>query len=128
LSNKARPWHKVKADYLLGYTPKELEEKYCIPREQIYNKGFKYKWTNEKAQQTEVILHNHKVKIDGILIKSLNNLERIITTSTNDRDIISAAKLIIDMSGLKKVSIDTNLTSEKEITFNVIRNIISPTK
>jgi len=125
---KARPWHMVKIDYLLGTTPAELEKKYNIPKIQISNRACKYGWKNEKDQKVEVVLYNHRDRIEKIIDKSLTELERIINSSSNDKDVIAASKVIIDISGLKKETIDSNINTDKEIIFNVTRKIVNPVK
>lgn len=100
---KITPWTKIKAEYLQGCTPKELALKYKIKAKSISDKATKEKWTLEKSQICVNLLQNTEDRIKDLAQKALNTLEDVILNpDATDKDKVSAAKAILDVSGLKK--------------------------
>lgn len=106
---KVIPWLKIKAEYLQGVTPKDLAEKYQIKPKQISDKANEEKWVAEKAKISENVRENTEGEIKRLTNKALNALEWVIDdVNARQSDIVSAAKAILDISGLK--------SSKQEIT------------
>ena len=98
---KVIPWAKVKAEYLNGVKPKELSAKYQISLQTIYNKINIGKWKNKKEQFSIKLEQSMQDSIKGLATKALEKLDAVLTSSTDDKDIIAAARAILDVSGLK---------------------------
>lgn len=112
MAAKTTPWLKIKAEYLQGVTPKELALKYKIKAKTIHDKASKEKWGEEKSIICENLRENTQDEITRLTAKALNALEGVIDDEMARRsDIVSAAKAILDISGLK--------SSKQEITGKV---------
>ncbi len=109
---KITPWTKIKAEYLQGATPKELALKYKTKAKTITEKASKEGWVVEKT-----IICNNLQEIIQDKIKDLSNnalevLNEVMNSpEAKDADKISAAKAILDVSGLK--------TQKQEITGDI---------
>ena len=101
---KTTPWTKIKAEYLQGATPKELAKKYNLTAKQITNKANRDKWVSEK----EIIQNKTRESIQSKIEKLSNNALEVLSEvmshpDTEDKDKVSAARAILDVSGLKSV-------------------------
>ena len=101
---KATPWNKIKADYLNGVTPKELAEKYKIPAKSIHEKASKESWVDEKASISKNLQEDVQAKIKELSNLALDTLKEVINSPESDnKDKVSAARAILDVSGLKSL-------------------------
>lgn len=106
---KGTPWIKIKAEYLQGITPKELAQKYKIKARTISDKAYEEKWGEDKTRISENIRKKTEDRIKGLTNKAFNALEQVLDDENAEyKDKVSAAKAIIDVSGLK--------SSRQEIT------------
>lgn len=122
---KTTPWLKIKAEYLKGVTPKELALKYKLKAKTIHDKAFKEKWSEEKAIISVNIRENAEDEINRLTAKALSALEEVLDDETaKNSDIVSAARAILDISGLKTV--EQKLTGNIQTTPPVIN--IQPVK
>lgn len=97
------PWNKIKKEYLEGVTPKELAIKYKIKAKSISNKANKEKWAIEKQKISENLSKNTEDRIKCLTNKAFDALEQVLDDENAEyKDKVSAAKAIIDVSGLKK--------------------------
>jgi hypothetical protein len=105
-NKKITPWNEIKAEYLQGVTPKELAQKYDIKAKAIHEKASKESWVDEKESISASIIKNVQ-EITQEKIQSLTNLaldtlcEVINSPETEKNTKVSAAKAILDISGLK---------------------------
>ena len=100
---KITPWTKIKAEYLQGGTPKKLALKYKIKAKTISDKAYEDNWKEEKTKISENIREISEDRINDLTKKALNTLEDVILNpDAMDKDKVSAAKAILDVSGLKK--------------------------
>jgi uncharacterized protein YjcR len=101
---KATPWNKIKADYLNGVAPKELAEKYKIPAKSIHEKASKESWVDEKASISKNLQEDVQAKIKELSNLALDTLKEVINSPESDnKDKVSAARAILDVSGLKSL-------------------------
>lgn len=101
---KATPWNKIKADYLNGVAPKELAEKYKIPAKSIHEKASKESWVDEKASISKNLQEDVQTKIKELSNLALDTLKEVINSPESDnKDKVSAARAILDVSGLKSL-------------------------
>lgn len=106
---KATPWLKIKAEYLQGATPKELAENYKIKAKTISDKANRENWVSEKAEIIEKTRESIQDKIQTYSNEAIEVLRGVMNGyETENKDKVSAAKAILDLSGLK--------TSKQEIT------------
>lgn len=99
---KGTPWIKIKAEYLQGVTPKELAQKYGLKTKTISDKATKEKWTAEKSQICVNIREKTEDRIKGLTNKAFQALENVLDDDNAEyKDKVSAAKAILDISGLK---------------------------
>lgn len=99
---KVTAWNKIKADYLNGVTPKELAEKYKIDIDKIYNKIDNDSWAKEKAEINGNIRNDVQEKIKELSNLALDTLREVINDpESENKDKVSAARAILDVSGLK---------------------------
>lgn len=118
---KTTPWTKIKAEYLQGASPKELAEKYKLTAKQITNKANRDKWVCEKQIIQEKTRESIQDKIQALSNKALQALEEVIDNpETENKDKISAARAILDVSGLKSL--------KQEIKTDIIGDITSVVK
>ena len=122
-----RNWKLVKKQFLSGKTPKELEAIHAIPAKSISTRAYKYKWVSERDAKNENLADKYQNEIEIGIDLSFSQLKRIINDPTAaNRDIIAAAKLYIDMSGLLKQTIKNDVTMDKNIEVIINRNAIKP--
>lgn len=130
---KTTPWTKIKAEYLQGATPKELAKKYSLTSQQISNKVKRDKWKLEKDQISHKTTENIQDKIQALSNNALEVLSEVMNNpETENKDKVSAARAILDVSGLKSVKqeITADVKSEvrppqwnKEIAKQVMKDI-----
>lgn len=130
---KTTPWTKIKAEYLQGATPKELAKKYSLTSQQISNKVKRDKWKLEKDQISHKTTKNVQDKIEALSNNALEVLSEVMNNpETENKDKVSAARAILDVSGLKSVKqeITADVKSEvrppqwnKEIAKQVMKDI-----
>lgn len=101
---KLTPWNKIKAEYLQGVTPKDLAQKYKISGKTIREKASKEGWVEEKT----TICNNLQQDIQNRIKKMTNVALEALCDVINDpwcknTDKVSAARAILDVSGLKSL-------------------------
>lgn len=100
---KAIPWVKIKKEYLEGVKPKIIAEKYNITSDSIRTKASKEKWKIEKDAICNKLPQKIEDRINGLTNKALDTCESVIDNPRAAyRDKLQAAKIIMDISGLKK--------------------------
>lgn len=118
---RTTPWTKIKAEYLQGVTPKELAEKYKLAAKTISEKACKENWTEEKAIICKNLQAQTQAKIQKLTNLALDTLQDVIDDEETERGIkVSAAKAILDISGLK--------SSKQELTGGLDLNEIKITR
>lgn len=130
---KTTPWTKIKAEYLQGATPKELAKKYSLTSQQISNKVKRDKWKLEKDQISHKTTENIQDKIQALSNNALDVLCKVMNDPlAENKDKVSAARAILDVSGLKSVKqeITADVKSEvrppqwnKEVAKQVMKDI-----
>lgn len=130
---KTTPWTKIKAEYLQGATPKELAKKYSLTSQQISNKVKRDKWKIEKDLISHKTTKNVQDKIQALSNNALEVLSEVMNNpETENKDKVSAARAILDVSGLKSVKqeITADVKSEvrppqwnKEVAKQVMKDI-----
>lgn len=119
---KITPWNKIKAEYLQGVTPKELALKYKTTARTITNKANAEKWVIEKKIISENLRQTTQDRISGLTNRALDELECVLNDpEAENKDKISAAKAILDISGLK--SLKQEITGGLEVgtpTINIL--------
>ena len=109
---KITPWVKIKAEYLQGATPKDLAKKYKLTARQISDKVTRDKWTIEKTEISGKVRETIQDKIKDLSNNALEVLQEVMNDpEAKDADKVSAAKAILDVSGLK--------TQKQEITGDI---------
>lgn len=104
---KTTPWNKIKAEYLQGVTPKELAQKYHLKAKQISDKANEEKWVAEKAKISENLRIDVQERIKDLTNQALDALCNVINDpECKNTDKVSAAKAILDVSGLKSIKQD----------------------
>lgn len=117
--SKTIEWHKIKADYLNGVTPKELAEKYKIDITKIYNKIDNDSWAKEKTQINENIRNDVQGRIKELTNVALETLYSVINNvEAKDADKISASRAILDVSGLKSLKQEVTGVSGISVIIN----------
>ena len=130
---KTIPWLKLKAEYLQGVTPQMLAKKYKLTSKQIRDKANRGNWANEKATIRDKTRQNLQNKIDVLSNNALEVLSEVMNNlETENKDKVSAARAILDVSGLKSVKqeITADVKSEvrppqwnKEVAKQVMKDI-----
>ncbi len=130
---KSIPWLKLKAEYLQGATPKELAKKYSLTSQQISNKVKRDKWKIEKDLISHKTTKNVQDKIQALSNNALEVLSEVMNNPlAENKDKVSAARAILDVSGLKSVKqeITADVKSEvkppqwnKEVAKQVMKDI-----
>lgn len=101
------PWHKIKAEYLQGVTPKELAEKYKISSKTIREKASKEGWVEVKTTICKNLQQDIQERIKGLTNVALDALCEVINDpECENKDKVSAARAILDISGLKSLKQD----------------------
>ena len=104
---KTTPWNKIKAEYLQGVTPKELAQKYHLKAKQISDKANEEKWVAEKAKISENLRIDVQERIKDLTNQALEALCDVINDpECKNTDKVSAARAILDVSGLKSLKQD----------------------
>ncbi len=104
---KTTPWNKIKAEYLQGVTPKELAQKYHLKAKQISDKANEEKWVAEKAKISENLRIDVQERIKDLTNQALEALCDVINDpECKNADKVSAARAILDVSGLKSLKQD----------------------
>lgn len=104
---KTTPWNKIKAEYLQGVTPKELAQKYHLKAKQISDKANEEKWVAEKAKISENLRIDVQERIKDLTNQALEALCGVINDpECKNADKVSAARAILDVSGLKSLKQD----------------------
>lgn len=104
---KTTPWTKIKAEYLQGATPQSLAGKYKLTSQQIRSKASKEKWTAEKVTISNKVTQNIQDKIQALSTNALEVLSEVMNDpESENKDKVSAARAILDVSGLKSVKQD----------------------
>lgn len=99
---KGIAWLEIKAEYLAGVTPKDLAVKYNVPSKTIREKASKENWVDEKAIIFNNLQQSTQNRIDSLTKKAFNALETVLDDTEADyKDKVSAARAILDVSGLK---------------------------
>lgn len=95
-------WTSIKAEYLDGVPPKKLAEKYKVSYSTLKSKATKEGWTTAKriiSNQVQLDLTEKIKRYSNDAIEVLHNVMK--ADETSNRDKVSAAKSILDISGLK---------------------------
>lgn len=101
------PWHEIKAEYLQGVTPKELAEKYKISGKTIREKASKEGWVEAKTTICNNLQQDIQERIKGLTNVALDALCEVINDpECKNTDKVSAARAILDISGLKSLKQD----------------------
>lgn len=117
---KTTPWTKIKAEYLQGATPKELAKKYKLTAKQITNKASRDKWVNEKEIIQDKTRQNIQSKIQELSNNALEVLSEVMNhPDTEDKDKVSAARAILDVSGLKSIKQEIKADVESVVKHDV---------
>lgn len=114
---KTTPWTKIKAEYLQGATPKELAKKYKLTAKQVSNRATREKWTNENEQIRANVSKNIQSKIQQLSNNALEVLSEVMNhPDTEDKDKVSAARAILDVSGLKSIKQEIKADVKSELS------------
>ena len=101
---KSTPWNKIKAEYLEGVTPKDLAAKYKITAKSIHEKASKEGWVNERASIVKNLQEDIQERIKQMTNVALEALYEVINDPyCKNTDKVSAARAILDVSGLKSI-------------------------
>lgn len=106
---KTIPWTRIKAEYLQGVTPQGLAKKYKLTVKQLSDKAYRDKWKDERAKIYEKTRENIQDKIQKYSNEAIEVLREVMKApESKNLDKVSAAKALLDISGLK--------SSKQEIT------------
>lgn len=101
------PWHKIKAEYLQGVTPKDLAQKYKVSGKTIREKASKEGWVAEKTMICNNVQQDVQSRIKGLTNLALDTLVEVINGNETEKNVkVSACKAILDISGLKSLKQD----------------------
>ena len=101
------PWHKIKAEYLQGVTPKDLAQKYKVSGKTIREKASKEGWVAEKTMICNNVQQDVQSRIKGLTNLALDTLVEVINDIETEKNVkVSACKAILDISGLKSLKQD----------------------
>lgn len=104
---KTTPWNKIKAEYLQGVTPKDLAQKYKISGKTIREKASKEGWVEEKTTICNNLQQDIQNRIKEMTNVALEALCDVINDpECKNADKVSAARAILDVSGLKSLKQD----------------------
>lgn len=118
------PWLEVQQAYFHGITPQGIAEQYKeygLSEKAISDKANKEGWVKEKENIKAKISENVRAgitdKVERLTNKALEALEEVIDSpECSNKDKVSAARAILDISGLK--------TSKQEISgTNLIQKV-----
>ena len=103
------PWLKIKADFLIQIPPRDLAVKYKVPKKVISDRANQEGWVTEKTKIYENVRISVEDEIKQGARESVAFLRSVVNNEEEDtKDRISAAKGILDVSGMK--------SSKQEIT------------
>jgi len=120
---KPTPWNKIKKEYLEGATPRELATTYKLDVTKISDKAKRDGWTPKKAEISLKVEQTVQERIVGLTTKALKVLEEVLDKSDDDKDRISAARAVIDVSGLKSSNLNLDTPTQVIITRQPVKNI-----
>lgn len=121
---KATPWTKIKAEYLQGVTPKELAEKYKLTSKQIRNKASRDKWVTEKETIQDKTRQNIQDQIQQYSNRALEVLNEVVNNPRSEnKDKVSAARAILDVSGLKQLTQNIKTDKPLEVSSTVKHDV-----
>lgn len=121
MAKKVIPWTKIKAEYLNGVTPKQLAEKYPVTEKQIYNKAYNDGWTDEIKKIQENVRETIEERITSLTNLALDTLENVMNGfESEDNTKVSAAKAILDISGLKSSKVEQTNINKNPIPIEII--------
>lgn len=114
--NKEIPWGEIEKKYLIGVKPQDLAKKYNIPCGTIRSHASRNGWCINKQQISNEVTQNVAQKLEDRLTNLTNKALTTCETVLDDpgakyQDKLTASKIIIDCSGLKK--------DKKELSGNV---------
>lgn len=116
---KVTPWHKIKAEYLQGVTPKELSLKYNLSDKTIREKASKEGWTKEKTTICNKMQQNIQERINSLTNLALDTLVTVINDPKTENNIkVQASKAILDISGLKSVKQEVSGITTANVIIN----------
>jgi transposase len=114
------PWTKIKKEYLEGVTPRDLAAKYGVSAKTIGDKASDGFWTQKKREISEKVERDVQERIKSYADIALQELNKVlIDESSSKGDKISAARAILDVSGLKSAKVDNNITTKSGLTIKV---------
>ena len=122
-NQKPTPWTKIKKEYLEGATPRELATSYKLDVTKISDKAKRDGWTPKKAEISLKVEQTVQERIVGLTTKALKVLEEVLDKSDDDKDRISAARAVIDVSGLKSSNLNLDTPTQVVITRQPVKNI-----
>lgn len=121
MARKVIAWTKIKAEYLNGVTPKQLAEKYPVTEKQIYNKAYNDGWTDEIKKIQENVRETIEERITSLTNLALDTLENVMNGfESEDNTKVSAAKAILDISGLKSSKVEQTTINKNPIPVEII--------
>ena len=97
-------WNKIKKEYLEGVRPAELAKKYKTTSSAIRSKANREKWGECKATICDNTQQNVEERIKTLSNVALDVAESVmVDPESSNKDKLTAAKIVIDVSGLKIV-------------------------
>ncbi len=113
---KTTPWTKIKAEYLQGATPQMLAKKYKLTAKQVSNKAYAENWADENKKIQENLRQNIQDKIQALSNNALEVLSKVMNNPlAENKDKVSAARAILDVSGLKSVKQEITADVKSEV-------------
>lgn len=105
-------WAKIKIEYLEGKKPIELAKKYKVAAKTISNRASEENWQGTRGKIQEEIQSNFEKEILEGTALAIKTLLEVARTAERDSDRVSAAKGLLDISGLKKEKRENELSGE----------------
>ena len=103
------PWLEIKADYLQRIPPRDLARKYNVSIKSISDRATKEKWTAEKTQMCANVRKCVEQEVKEASTEAVSYLRRVVNDENAEtKDRISAAKGILDVSGMKSIKQELN--------------------
>lgn len=119
------PWLEIKTEFMKQIPPRDLAIKYKIPAQVISRKATKEKWVEERARMSENVRESIEQNIKDGAEESITYLRSVVKDENIEpKDRISAAKGLLDVSGLK--SSKTELTGKDGAPLAVQKEYILP--
>lgn len=114
--NRNIPWKEIEEKYLIGIQPQDLAQEYNVSCSTIRSHACKQKWSVNKQQISNQVLQsvtqNLEARVTNLANKALTTCETVLDDpGAKYQDKLTASKIIIDCSGLKK--------DKKELSGNV---------